>query len=149
VTTFDEFVRELKSFDRRREVVKAMSAGLRKSAPQVRKKIREVAIATLPAEGGLNKWVSSIRINLRIKTAGRNASIKLVGGRNSFGGRSDINAIDRGRVRAPTFGQRFKGAWHTVEVEPGFFTKTADAADEWRSSVDAEVDKAFDKLRRG
>ena len=110
--------------------------------------LRRARVALL-ARGGLNAWVSKIRINTQIKTSGRRAGIKLVGGRNSEGGRSDVSAIDRGRVRAPTFGHRSKNAWHTVTVEPGFFTKTAAEATEWRSQVDAEVDKALEELRRG
>lgn len=148
-TSFDQLIRELRGFDQRREIVKAMSKGIRKSAPKVRQKIRAAAIAILPEEGGLGQWVAKIRINLQIKTGSRSASIKLVGGRNSVGGRSDIAAIDRGRVRAPTFGHRQKGAWHTVTVEPGFFRQTAADADDWRADVDREVDQALETLRRG
>jgi hypothetical protein len=148
-TSFDQLVRELRGFNQRREIVKAMSKGIRQAAPIVRKQIRTVATETLPSGGGLNKWVAKIRINVKFKVSGRSASIKLVGGRNSVGDRSDINAIDRGRVRAPTFGHRSKAAWHTVTVEPGFFTQTAANAAEWSARVDAEVDKALDQLRRG
>lgn len=148
-TSFDELIRELRGFDQKREIVKAMSKGIRSSAPKVRRRIRAAAIAILPEDGGLGAWVAKIRINLRIKTGSRSASIKLIGGRNSVGGRSDIAAIDRGRVRAPTFGHRSRGAWHTVTVEPGFFTKTAAEADDWRADVDREVDQALETLRRG
>jgi hypothetical protein len=147
--SFDQLVAELKSFDRRREIVKAMSQGIRKAAPSVRSKIKRVAMESLPAAGGLNAWVAKIRISTKVRTSGRRAGVVLTGGRNSDGGRSDINAIDRGRVRAPTFGHRSKNSWHTVTVQPGFFTRTAAEATEWRSQVDAEVDKALDELRRG
>jgi hypothetical protein len=147
--SFDQLIQELRGFDQRREIVKAMSKGIRASAPKVRRKIRAAGIAILPEEGGLGAWVARIRINLQIKTGSRSASIKLVGGRNSVGGRSDIAAIDRGRVRAPTFGHRNKGSWHTVAVEPGFFRQTAADADDWHADIDHEVDQALEQLRRG
>jgi len=148
-TSFDQLVRELKAFDGRREVTKAMGKGIRKAVQPARKAIKKVALSTLPAGGGLNVWVSKTRINVQIKTAGRRAGVKLKGGRNSLGGRSDINAVDRGRVRAPSWGHRTKASWHTVTVTPGFFTKTAGELPDWREGVDAEVDKALDQLRRG
>lgn len=148
-TSFSQLVKELKAFDNRREITKAMSKGIRKATGPVRKKIRSTAITTLPHSGGLGKWVSSIRINLKIKTSGRRAGITMVGGRNSAGGRSDINAIDRGRVRAPSWGHRTKASWHTQVVPPGFFTETATNAIEWRAAVDGEVDAALEQLRRG
>lgn len=145
----EQLVRELRGFDQRREIVKALSKGVRAGAPKVRKNIRTVATETLPKEGGLNAWVAASRINIRIKLSGRSAGITLKGGRNSQGGRSDINAIDRGRVRAPTWGHRHKNAWHTVTVTPGFFTTTAAEATEWHDEVDKAVDAALDQLRRG
>jgi hypothetical protein len=148
-TSFDQLVRELKGFREKREIVKAMSKGIRAGVAPVRKKIRQAAIDTLPAEGGLNQWVAKVRINLKIKTTGKSAGIKLTGGRNSSGGRSDVAAIDRGRVRAPSWGRRTRGNWHVQAVEPGFFTSTAAEASEWRSGVDGEVDQALEQLRRG
>jgi hypothetical protein len=147
--SFEQLVRELRAFEAKREIVKAMSKGIRKSAPKVRQKIRAAAVELLPESGGLGAWVAKIRINLRIKTSGRSASIKLLGGRNSAGGRSDIDAIDRGRVRAPSWGHRAKGDWHTQTVPAGFFTRTAADADDWRADVDREVDQALETLRRG
>lgn len=148
-TSFDQLVRELRAFDNRREIVKAMSKGIRAGVPPVRKAIRAAALATLPAAGGLSRWVATTRINLQVKASGRRAGIKLIGGRNSLRGRSDIAAIDRGRVRAPSWGRRTPGSWHTQQVRPGFFTRTAADAHDWRDQVDREVDQALDTLRRG
>lgn len=145
----EQLVRELRGFDQRREIVKALSKAVRAGAPKVRKKIRAAAMETLPKEGGLNAWVAASKITIRVKLSGRSAGITLRGGRNSKGGRSDLNAIDRGRVRAPTWGHRQKGAWHTVIVTPGFFTQTAAEATEWHDEVDKAVDAALEQLRRG
>jgi hypothetical protein len=148
-TSFDELVRELKGFNQRREVIKAASKGMRAAVKPARKAIKRAAKDTLPKGGKLNLWVSRISILAQVRLSGRRAGVKLKGGRNSTGGRSDINAIDRGRVRAPSWGRRTKGSWHTVTVTPGFFTKTAAELPDWREQIDAEVDKALDQIRRG
>lgn len=144
----NELIRELRRFDNGREIVKAIGRGLRKGVPPLRKEIRTVAVETLPEEGGLGRWVAAIRINFQVKTGSRSAAVKLVGGRNSAGGRSDVDAIDRGRVRAPSWGRRHKGDWHTQTVPEGFFTTTAAESTAWNDHVDAEVDQALDQLRR-
>lgn len=145
----DQLVRELRGFDRRREIVKAISKGVRKPLPAVRKAIKARAIATLPSSGGLGLWVSKTRVTAQVKLSGRRAGIKLKGGRNSQGQRSDIAAIDRGRVRAPSWGRRTAASWHTQTVRPGFFTETAAEATQWTGAVAGEVDRALDQLRRG
>lgn len=147
--SFAQLVVELRSFDQRREIVKALNKGLRAAVPPVRAAIRQTALTTLPAGGGLNAWVARVRINIRSRTSGRRAGIKLVGGRNSTGGRSDIRAIDRGRVRAPSWGRRGAGQWHTTLVQPGFFTDTAAESTDWQEQVELATDRALDQLRRG
>ena len=148
-TSFDELVRELKDFDRRREITKAAAAGFRRAVKPARKAIKAKAKDTLPSGGGLNIWVSKISILAQIRWSGRRAGVKLKGGRNSQGDRSDIAAIDRGRVRAPSWGRRSKGNWHTTTVTAGFFTETAAELPDWRDDIDAEVDKALDQIRKG
>lgn len=148
-TSIDELVRELATFRNRREVLAAMRKGIRAGVPAVRKKIRAVAVDTLPSSGGLGRWVAAIRINLKVKASSRSASVTLIGGRNAQGGRSDMQRIDAGRVRAPSWGHKTKAAWHTQTVEPGFFTGTAAEATEWHEQTDAAVDQALDTIRRG
>lgn len=148
-TSFDELVRELRAFDRRREITKAISKGIRAAVKPARKAIKMKARETLPHGGGLNVWVSKVSVLASIKLSGRRAGVKLKGGRNSQGGRSDITAVDRGRVRAPSWGHRTRASWHTVQVTPGFFTRTAAELPDWREQVDHEVDQALETLRRG
>ena len=148
-TSFDELVRELRAFRERREVTKATAKGIRKAVVPARKAIKSAAKETMPKRGGLNLWVSRISILAQVRLSGRRAGVKLKGGRNSLGGRSDVNAIDRGRVRAPSWGHRTKASWHTVTVPPGFFTKTAADLPDWREDVDREVDQALETIRRG
>jgi hypothetical protein len=148
-TSFDELVRELRAFRERREITNATARGIRAATKPARQAIKRAAKDILPKHGGLNLWVSRISVLAQVRLSGSKAGVKLKGGRNSLGGRSDIAAIDRGRVRAPSWGHRSRASWHTVSVAPGFFTKTAADLPDWRQDVDREVDKALDTLRRG
>ena len=145
----DQLIRELRGFDGRREIVKAIGRGVRKGVPPVRKAIRDRAIATLPHRNGLGKWVARLSVTAQVKLQARSGTIKLKGGRNSQGQRSDIKRIDAGRVRAPTWGRRSGNAWHLQQVTPGFFTDTAAKAKDWQDDVGRAVDDALDQLRRG
>lgn len=149
-TDIRAFARELKGFRERKAVLKALRLAIRKPFPAVRAKIKANALATLPSGGGLNAWVAAARVSLGIKVnTSRSAGVTVKGGRNSAGQRSDIAAINRGRVRAPSWGRRGADQWHTQKVEPGFFSKPVLAADEWREEIDRAVQDAFDTIRRG
>lgn len=148
-TSFDELVRELKTFRDRKTIINATARGIRKAVVPARKAIKAAARSTLPKSGGLNVWVSKVAVSAQVRLSGNKAGVKLKGGRNSQGGRTDTVKIDSGRVRAPAWGHKTKAAWHTVTVTPGFFTRTAEELPDWRADVDAEVDRSLDTLRRG
>jgi hypothetical protein len=145
--TVPELVALLRGFDNRREIIKGITRGLRREAPAARKAIRANTLESMPKRGGLNQWLARIRINVAVKLTGyRRVGMTLTGGRNSAGGRSDTEAIDRGRVRAPTFGHKTAAGWHIVAVEPGFFTRPASESG-WVRAVDGEVDRVLEQLR--
>lgn len=148
-TSFEHLAAELRYFDSRREIVNAMRKGLRSSAGPARKRIKAAAKEWLPKEGGLAAWVAKLSVTAAVRVTGRKAGVTLKGGRNSQGARSDIRAIDAGRVRHPEWGRRYSGAWHLQTVRPGFFTETAATDAGWADGVDREVDQALNKLRRG
>ncbi len=148
-TTFDQLVAELRAFRESRAVTNACARGIRAAVKPARTAIKAAALNTMPKAGGLNVWVSKISISAQVRLSGRRAGVKLKGGRNSQGGRSDITRIDAGRVRAPSWGRKTKAAWHNVAVTPGFFTGTAAALPDWRDEVDRAVDDALDTIRRG
>lgn len=148
-TDIDQFVRELRSFNDRKVILKELRVGIRRPFPAVRKSIKSRALDTLPKRGGLNRWAASTRITLMTRFSGRKAGVTVKGGRNSAGGRSDIRALDRGRVRAPSWGRKHKGDWHTVLVPDGFFTEPVTEAKEWRDEIVSSVDRATQQIRRG
>jgi hypothetical protein len=144
-------VADLKAFEGREEVVKALRTELREPVPRAREEIRRAAVDLLPAGNGLGAWVARISVTLQTRLASaRSAGITLRGGRNSAHQRSDVDAIDRGRVRAPSWGHRGPGAWHNQTVPAGFFTDTiAGMAEEWRQAAIVAVDQATEVIRNG
>ena len=148
--SLDDLIRDLKGFERRGEVVKQLRKEFRKPVPAVRKAIRRRALDTLPAGGGLNKWVAKTRITARVQVTGRAVAVTLKGGRNSSNGkRSDIRRLDKGKVRHPSWGRRGEGKWHSQSVTAGFFTGPATEIDQWRTACERAVSNAFDVIGRG
>lgn len=125
----------------------AVAAEMRRPIPGVRKAVRARAVATLPKGGGLNAWVARVRFTSDVRVAGDTVRVKIKAGRNSAGGRSDINAIDRGRVRAPTFGYRGPRGWHQQAVDPGFFREPVAEPDQWTDAADRALDEALEVIR--
>lgn len=141
---------DLKAFDGRREVVKALRRSIREPVPTIRAAVKARALAILPQRGGLAAWVAETKVSASVKVSSRVVGLLVKGGRNKItGGRSDINAINRGRVRAPSWGRRWEGQWHTQTVQPGFFTDAAmESADVVQRVTTDAVDRAFDQVRR-
>jgi len=147
--SLDDLIRDLRKFEARKEVVKQLRKEIRKPIPDIRKAIKRRAFDTLPKGHGLNVWVSKTKITAAIKLSGRSAGVKLKGGRNSTGARSDIRRIDKGRVRHPSWGRRGKGQWHTQIVPDGFFTEPATDGGTWHRVCLTAVDNALDTIKRG
>lgn len=147
--SIEALVRDLRGFRNRREVIQQLRKRIREPVPEVRRRIRAEAIEDLPHRGGLNKWVAATRLTVQIRINSRTARVSLKGGRNSARKRSDIRAIDRGRVRAPAWGHRGPGAWHSQGVAPGFFTRPAADSPSWRAAIVQAADEALDVIRRG
>jgi len=140
-------IADLRGFEGKKAILKELRSALRKPLPQARAAIRAAATSLLPHRNGLGAWVAGSKITASVRTGARTAGITLRGGRNSKGGRSDIRAIDRGRVRAPAWGNR--RAWHSQTVPSGFFTRTVteDLAPAWRQATIDAVNVATEALR--
>lgn len=147
--SIDDLVRDLRQFEQRKEVSKALRRRIREPIPGVRKAIRRRALETLPKRGGLNAWVAQTRVSARVSLAGSGAGVKLKGSRKSTKGKADLTRLDAGRVRAPSWGRRGPGNWHAQQVSPGFFTKPAAEVDQWRDACLRAVDDALGVIRRG
>jgi hypothetical protein len=146
-------VASLRAYDRDATLIKAVRQELRSPVDPVRRRIKATAIATLPHSGGLGAWVAGTKITAQVKLSGRAAGVRLRGGRRSKGnlrgtegGQTDVRAIDRGRLRHPSWGRRFRGQWFTQAVTPGFFTKTAAESAEWEQAINRAIDKATESI---
>jgi hypothetical protein len=145
-----QFVAELKAFDGRRAVVQQMRRQIRKPVPKVREAIKRHAIAILPKSGGLGEWVARANVTATIRYgSARSAGVRMKGSRRSKTQVSDLNRLDRGRVRAPSWGHRTSASWHNQTVPAGFFTDPVTDSPEWRAEIERAVDTAFDQIRRG
>ena len=147
--SIDDLVRDLRRFEGRREVTKALRKRIREPLPGVRKAIRRRALESLPKGGGLNVWAAKTRVSAKVSTSARGAGVKLKGSRKSTKGKADLRRMDAGRVRHPSWGRRRPGDWHTQRVEPGYFTKPAAEVDQWRDACLKAVDEALEVIRRG
>lgn len=142
-------IRDLKTVQQRRIVTKHLRTEFRKPVPLVRAAIRLRALTTLPAGGGLNKWVAKTRISAQVQVTRDTVTVYLRGTRKSLKGRSDLRRLDRGKVRHPSWGRRGKGQWHTQTVAAGYFTGPAAEIDLWRDACVRAANDAFDVIRKG
>ena len=140
--------RHLRGFDADATVAKALRREIERGVPAVRALIKANALVVLPSSGGLNAWVAAGRITSRVVLSGRTVRVTLRMGRSNITGKaSDFRAIDRGRVRHPSWGRRFAGQWHYQGVPPDFFTAPARDAGQWATSIDTAIDTALAALR--
>lgn len=146
---FRRLANALRDFDQRAEVVKALRKAVQQPVPIVKEKVRASALATLPGGGGLNRWVAVSRITSSAAVVpGRGAGVRLRMGRHSTSAQSDIAAINRGRLRHPAWGRRFRGQWFTQAVRPEFFSRPIKESPEWSEAIDRAVSEAWGRLGR-
>ncbi len=144
-------IADLKGVTDRKDILKAVRKTIREPVPPTRKAIKAKALATLPKSNGLAKWVAATKITAKITLTASRVAVNIRGGRNSSTGkRSDINAIDRGRVRHPSWGHRGPGQWHNQTVTAGFFTKTVEEnRGEFVEAVEKGANIVVERLNRG
>lgn len=148
-SSIDAFIRDIRKFDGRKEVMRNLRRELRKPLPGVRVAIRARALATMPHRGGLAAWVARERVTAVIRLAGRRAGVKVKGSRKTPKGKADLRRLDDGRVRHPSWGRRSPGDWHTQAVPPHYFTDPALEFDQWRDAAERAFDDALEVIRRG
>lgn len=98
------------------ELRKDLLRGLRAAAKPAVKEIKAEARSTLPQRGGLAEWIAKSTIGLRTRTSGKSAGLRIEGRKSGH----DLDALDRGRLRHPLFGNRRH--WFQQDIKPGFFT---------------------------
>lgn len=125
----------------KKELLKGMQRGTREAKAAVVKS----ALKILPETGGLAAWVAGLGVVTQTRLTGRHVGVRIVGTRDKskvqrhrrtmaakgrggrrapknilFGkGEADLNRLDRGRARHPTYGHR---PWVLQSVTTGFFS---------------------------
>lgn len=148
--SFDAFADDLRRFAGRKEMSKLLRKRLREPVPAVRRAIKRRALATMPARGGLNRWVADTKVTAKIALSGRGVGVTLRGSRSSTRGKADLRKLDAtGRVRHPSWGRRGPGQWHTQNVPAQWFTGPAGEYDAWRAAIEAAVADACKEMAGG
>lgn len=148
--SFEAFAADLRRFNGRKAMSKALRKRLREPVPAVRRAIRRRALATMPRRGGLNRWVAATRITAKVSFTGRGAGVTLRGSRANTSGKADLRRLDdSGRIRHPSWGRRGPGQWHTQTVPARWFTGEAAEYDAWRGAVEAAVADACKEMAGG
>ena len=125
---------------------KEMRTNLRKIMAEetkpTRTKIKKSALDTLPARGGAAKRFAKLptqNTDFREKSAGVKIVLKRKG--------SDLQSLDKGRLRHPLFGNRKH--WYEQSVAAGFFTKPIEEdADDLKRRISGRIDKYVNELER-
>jgi hypothetical protein len=144
-------IADLKRTTDSKAVLKEVRRTIRGPLPETRRRVKLAALRNLPRGNGLGAWVAKTRLTAKIKLTGSTVAVNIKGGRNSASKkRSDIDAIDRGRVRHPSWGRRGPGQWHNQAVAPGFFTKTVEEQrSEYVDAVEKGASIVVERLNRG
>lgn len=82
----------------------------------------------------LAEYVAKARVKVATNLGGRNLGVTITGTRSAGGKKVDLDGINDGSVRHPTFGRR---PWRTQRVRPGFFDRPLKGrvADDFRRAV--------------
>ncbi len=150
MVSFEQFTREIRNFDNRREVLNEIRRDMRKPLPALRRSVRAQALATLPSTGGLGAWVAKARMTVQLRDRGRTAGLRIKLSRKaSDGDKADLTGLDEyGRLRHPLYGDR--NHWFGQTVTKGFFTRPwIRSRPIWLEMADGALDRALDKIRRG
>jgi len=130
---------------------KEMGAGLRRAAKPIQRSIRQ-EYTKLPARGGyVAAWSKSLRFRTNLRTAGRQASFRVLTFADGTHERRDIDAVEAGRLRHPVYGRtragrsgrRTSNPWAVTRIAGGYHKRgTDDAADQ----AEAEMVKVIADL---
>jgi hypothetical protein len=117
------------------ELRKELLRGIRTAArPMV---TREAARRELPRRGGLAERIAKSKITTRTRTSRTRPGVRVVG-MSGY----DLDAIDKGVVRHPTYGH---GPWVAQRVKAGWFTDTLEHESK---HVRKELRQAIDRIDR-
>lgn len=112
------------------ELRKRTLAGIRLEGKPAVAAAKANALDTLPGGGGLAALVAKSPIGVRTRLSATSASVSF-----KVGGKREVEAMNRGRLRKPLFGnEKF---WFTQSITPGWFSDPMeDHAPEFRRGIE-------------
>ena len=110
-------------------IQRALRKRLAEAGKPAAQDVIDEASAQLPARGGLSRWVGASKPSLSMSAT--RLAIK-IGRGNAGRRRSDINAMNRGRLRHPVYGNR--RSWVTQSIPAGLFERA------WERQADRVVE---------
>jgi hypothetical protein len=131
---------------------KELFKGIGRAGKPMKAAAKKGAEEALPKEGGLAEEIAASRFTVRSALLGKNPRVTITGkGRENDSGREhDLRAMDRGRIRHPSWGRRGAKDWKTQTVRPGWFTEAMEkASPAAREELQKAVDTILHKLGRG
>jgi hypothetical protein len=129
-----------------RTIVNEMAREIRGAVPPIRSAIKASALTNLPHRGGLNVWVSKMKVNAQIRRGAQNAGVSLKGSKAKRGKKHDMRSLNRGFIRHPLWGNR--DYWYSQTVSPRFMTDavTDEGVDAFRHAVVVATDRAIARI---
>lgn len=119
--------------DLQRELRRAMQRG----GKPLLAAARAGAAERLPKRGGLADRVAGSKFAVRTRSVGKGAGVRVIG-RSGY----DLQGLDEGMVRHPTYGHR---PWVGQHIKPGWFSDSEEAA---APKVRDELVQAIDTVAR-
>lgn len=130
-------------------ITRAARREIDKPLPVIRARVKKSALGKLPKSGGLNAWAAAAHLTAQVRTAGDTVTANLLVHRTSLHKASDLRALDRGRVRHPSWGRRSSNDWHVQLVPAKVYSEPIAASPEWRRAVVRAAETAEDVITRG
>lgn len=131
----------------RKDLQRELGRAVREGGKVVRGEGRVVAVEWLPSRGGLGPRTARAAYRTRMR-AGRSPSVTVVASlrKQDGGGKVDLRAMDRGRLRHPVFG---RGRWVTQQIRPGWWSEVGlRSGRKARRLVEAGMDRVRQQLER-
>jgi len=114
--------------------------GIGRIEPRIKAEIKVSALMKLPHRGGLARIIADVPVHTKWRFTGSS-----VGMRITAVSRRQIADIDRGRLRAPLYGNRRH--WFTHAVKPGWFSDpTGRAEPKARDAVQRAMDNTARRI---
>jgi len=139
---FRDIARTLRGISKSKALRNELARAINKATKPLKTSVKRSARARLPWQGGLGRKVARAKMATKVKLAGETANVSIVAIH-----KYDLEAIDRGRVRHPTFGHH---PWVIQLVQPGYWTRPlVEGSPGVRREIVGAIETIAKKIERG